>query len=158
VPADDKLLEVQGDTPYFHLGGPLADAANLIPSTSCRPRIYCNRTATGLVQASTQRTQQLLDVGKNAAKRLNFRTCQYGMKWRMRNLQGGGRWFEPSIAHLEKSCKGWHFAGKKKGPENASRPFYCNRTATRTGLGSRDGPQRRFHRFDCGVLHVGQDM
>jgi hypothetical protein len=44
----------------------------------------------------------MLDLGKNAAKRLNYRTCQYGMKWGMWNLQGGGRWFESSIAHLRK--------------------------------------------------------
>ena len=31
---DDKLLEVQADTPYVYLGRPLADATNLIPSTS----------------------------------------------------------------------------------------------------------------------------
>ena len=33
---DDKLLEVQGDTLYYyaHLGRPLAEAANLIPSTN----------------------------------------------------------------------------------------------------------------------------
>jgi hypothetical protein len=65
--------------------------------------IYCNRTATETVQVGTQRTQQMLDVGKNAAKQLNYRTSQYGMEWGIWNLQGGGRWFEPSIAHLEKA-------------------------------------------------------
>jgi hypothetical protein len=62
-------------------------------------RIYYNRTATGTVRVGTRWTQQMLDVGKNAAKQLNCRTGQYGMKRRIWNLQGGGRWFEPSIAH-----------------------------------------------------------
>jgi len=36
VPADDKLFEVQANTPHYyaHHGGPFTDAANLIPSTS----------------------------------------------------------------------------------------------------------------------------
>jgi hypothetical protein len=34
VPAEDKLLEVQGDTSYVHLGRPLGDARNLIPSAN----------------------------------------------------------------------------------------------------------------------------
>jgi hypothetical protein len=87
---------------------------------------YCNRTATGLVQFGTRQTQQMIDVGKNAAKQPNYRTCQYGMKWGMWNLQGGGRWFEPSIAHLEKSCKKQYFADKERGRGYASWPSYCN--------------------------------
>ena len=49
-------------------------------------------------------------------------------------LQGGGRWFEPSIAHLEKAaiCRG--NAAQVRGPEYASRlPLlqpYCNPTGT----------------------------
>jgi hypothetical protein len=62
--------------------------------------MYCNRTVTGMVQFGTQRTQQMLDEGKNAAKQPDQRTCQYGMKRRIWNLQGGGRWYESSIAHL----------------------------------------------------------
>jgi hypothetical protein len=50
----------------------------------------------------------MLDVGKNAAKLLNFRTYQFGMKWETWNLQGGGRWFKSSIAHLGNSCKRRH--------------------------------------------------
>jgi hypothetical protein len=43
VPTYDKLLEIHGDKPYYaHLGRPLAEAADLIPSTNCRPRMYCN--------------------------------------------------------------------------------------------------------------------
>jgi hypothetical protein len=36
VPTDDKLLEDQGDTPYYyaHLGHTLAGAGSLIPSTN----------------------------------------------------------------------------------------------------------------------------
>jgi hypothetical protein len=43
VPADDTLLEVQGATPYIYLGCPPADGGNLIPTTSCRSRMYCNQ-------------------------------------------------------------------------------------------------------------------
>jgi hypothetical protein len=50
----------------------------------------------------------MLDVGKNAAKQVKYRTSQYGMRWVKWNLQGGGRWFKSSIAHLTKR----HFAGK----------------------------------------------
>jgi hypothetical protein len=64
-------------------------------------------------------------------------------------LQGGGRWFKSSIAHLKKSCKGRFFAGKKSEPGRVSWLSYCNRTATRTGTGSRHGSQRRSHRDDC---------
>jgi hypothetical protein len=46
----------------------------------------------------------MLDVGKTAAKQLNYRTYQYGMKRETWNLQGGGRWFEPSIAHQGKAA------------------------------------------------------
>jgi hypothetical protein len=34
VTADEKLLGALGDTPYAHLGRPLADAGNYIPSTN----------------------------------------------------------------------------------------------------------------------------
>jgi hypothetical protein len=61
-------------------------------------------TATGTVQFGTQRTQQMVDVGKTAAKQPDHRTGQYGMKWETWNLQGGGRWFESSIAHFEKAA------------------------------------------------------
>jgi hypothetical protein len=53
VAADDKLLEVQADTPdyYARLGHPLVDTGSLILSTNCRPRTYCNpycnRASTG---------------------------------------------------------------------------------------------------------------
>jgi len=40
-------LGAQADTPYYaHLGRPLADGGSLIPSTNCRPRMYCNRADT----------------------------------------------------------------------------------------------------------------
>ena len=42
--------------------------------------------------------------------------------------------------------------------ERAGIRFLAPFTATRTGHGSRDGTQRRFHRLDCGVLHVGEDV
>ena len=46
---DDEFLEIQGDAPYYYayLGRPLAEAADLIPSSSCRPLMYCNRASTG---------------------------------------------------------------------------------------------------------------
>jgi len=31
---------------YAHLAHPLTEAANLAPSTNCRPRMYCNRAGT----------------------------------------------------------------------------------------------------------------
>jgi hypothetical protein len=40
----------------------------------------------------------MLDTGKTAAKRLNYRKCQYAMRLQVCNLQGG-RWLEPVIAH-----------------------------------------------------------
>jgi hypothetical protein len=73
----------------------------------------------------------VLAAGKNAAKQLNYRTCQYGMKWGMWNLQGGGRWFEPSIAHYRKSGV---FAGKTfeqdEGPGTKPGPVCSNGAAT----------------------------
>src|SRR5215217_9173018 len=70
-------------------------------------------------------------------------------------LQGGGRWFKSSIAHLENTCKTRHFALTERGPGSASRPFCCNRAATRARLTLR---QHRFHRVGGGVLHVGKDV
>jgi hypothetical protein len=56
--------------------------------------MYCNRTATRTVWFGTQRTQKIFGAGKNAAKRLIYRTWQYATKCRMWNLQGGvlSRW------------------------------------------------------------------
>ena len=55
-------------------------------------------------------------------------------------------------------AKGGILQARREGRDKLPGPIYCNRSATRTGPGSRDGPQRRFHRVDCGVLHVGQDV
>ena len=42
--------------------------------------IYCNRTATRPVQASTQRTSGRQELHKIPANQHNFRTRQYGLK------------------------------------------------------------------------------
>jgi hypothetical protein len=73
-------------------------------------------------------------------------------------LQGGGRWFEPSIVHLESTWKQGYFANMERGPGVAAWPFYCNRTATRAEPNSRSGSQRCFHCVSRGILHVGQDV
>jgi hypothetical protein len=59
---------------------PLADAGSIIPSTSRRPPMYCNRTATGLIRAGTQRTQDWLSHTENRLNKRNFRTHQYGLE------------------------------------------------------------------------------
>ena len=46
VLADDKLLELQAETLYIYLACALAEAADLILSMSCRPRMYCNQADT----------------------------------------------------------------------------------------------------------------
>ena len=69
---------------WRYVGGSCGDATAGSPSFRSRREISLpawERTATGTVQRSTQRTQQVLDVGKNAAKQLNYRTSQYGRKW-----------------------------------------------------------------------------
>ena len=45
MPAEDKVLEVHADTSgyyYAYHARPLAEAEDFMPSTSCRPRTYCN--------------------------------------------------------------------------------------------------------------------
>ena len=37
---------------HAYLGHPLTDAQSRIPSTSCRPRMYCNPSADGLLEAA----------------------------------------------------------------------------------------------------------
>jgi hypothetical protein len=50
------LRSVEAPYYYAHLAHPLTEAAKLTLSTSRRPRMYCNRTATGLIRTSTQWT------------------------------------------------------------------------------------------------------
>jgi hypothetical protein len=45
-------------------------------------------------------------------------------------LQGGGRWFEPSIAHLEITWKLGYFERAERRPGYAPLPSCCNRAAT----------------------------
>jgi hypothetical protein len=40
---------------------------------------YCNRTATGLVQAGTQRTHAFYEIAENPANKPNYRTHQDGL-------------------------------------------------------------------------------
>ena len=40
---------------------------------------YCNRTATGLVQASTQRTKVVSNIAENPINKPNIRTHQDGL-------------------------------------------------------------------------------
>jgi hypothetical protein len=69
-------LGAQADTPYYaHLGRPLADGGSLIPSTNCRPRMYCTtRAATGLIRTGTQWTKRFLQIIENRLSKRNFRT------------------------------------------------------------------------------------
>ena len=89
-------------------------------------------TATGLVRVGTRRTQEILNVGKNAAKQPNYRTCQYSMRCGMWNSQGGGRCFESSSAHVRKILHKAVFRGQG---EKAGIRFlaltYCIFTAPR---------------------------
>jgi hypothetical protein len=57
VTADDSCLGALGDKPHAHLGHPLTEAGNLIPNMNRRLPMYCNRTATGLIRASTHWTK-----------------------------------------------------------------------------------------------------
>jgi hypothetical protein len=50
----------------------------------------------------------VLGENNNAANHHNYRTGQYALEHGILNLQGGGRWFKSSIAHLKER----HFAGK----------------------------------------------
>jgi hypothetical protein len=79
VPAEDKVLEVQADTPYYyaHHGRPLTDDVSLIPSTNCGHECTATRTATGLVRAGTQWTKRLRQIIENRLNERNFRTHQY---------------------------------------------------------------------------------
>ena len=61
------------ELPYAQPGNPLTDAANLTPSTSCRPRMYCNRTATGLIHTGTQWTKRHRQIIENRIDKRNFR-------------------------------------------------------------------------------------
>ena len=62
VTTDDRLLRALLGTSYGHLLHSLADVGSLIPGTLKGPRTYCNRTATGLVQAGTQQTNAFLEI------------------------------------------------------------------------------------------------
>ncbi len=80
MPADDKLLEVQGDTPHIYLDRPPADAANLIPSTNCRPPMYrnpyCNRVDTHWYTMD----KAILQITENPLNERTFRTHQDGLE------------------------------------------------------------------------------
>src|SRR5829696_10558630 len=122
---------------------------------SCRARFMCsNRAATwvNILKTWEERKHENMYICRNFANIGNI------LQSVMLLLQGGGRWFEPSIAHLETSCKQRYFVGTERGPGVAAWPFYCNRTATRAEPNSRSGSQRRFHRVSRGILHVGQDV
>ncbi len=69
------------DKPHAHLGHPLTEAKNLIPSTNCR--LYActaTRTATGLVRTGTQWTKGSLWIIENRLNKANYRTHQDGLE------------------------------------------------------------------------------
>ena len=81
--ANDKLLEVQADASYFyvHLRRPLADAANLSSSAQIADHACtATRTATRLLQDSTQWTNCLARSTENRISKRNFRTHQYRLE------------------------------------------------------------------------------
>ncbi len=61
---------------YAHLGRLLADAGSLIPSTSCGPRMYCNRASTRWYTMDKV-TPQIIE---NRLNKRNFRTHQDGLE------------------------------------------------------------------------------
>ncbi len=75
--ADDKLLEVQVDTPYYST--PTSIVASPTPQIFSRARIAdhpctATRTATGLIRTGTQWTKGSLQIIENRANKRNFRT------------------------------------------------------------------------------------
>jgi hypothetical protein len=97
----------------------------------------------------------MFNVDKSAAKRLNYRTCQYGTgdgkHTRRRALVRTQH--RPLIEILQKtnSCR-WETE-----PGSVFWSFYCNRIETRTESSSQHGSQGCFHRVG-GVLHVREYM
>src|SRR5918998_3303328 len=58
--------------------------------------IYCNRTATGLVQPSTQRTKVVPKIANNPINKPNYRTHQDALERTTSDCgTGEGRGFEP---------------------------------------------------------------
>lgn len=71
---------LRGDVPILTLG-PYAPAHPSFSQAPTNPKKYCNRTATGPIQAGTRRTGSLANISKNPAKQGNYRTQRYGPKW-----------------------------------------------------------------------------
>ncbi len=76
-----SLRESLGDKPYYaHLGHHLTGAGTLIPSMVDDHECTATRTATGLVQASTQWTSSLARSTENRLNKHNFRTHKDGLE------------------------------------------------------------------------------
>ena len=99
--------------------------------------MYCNRTATRPVRAGTQRTPNRLRRAENPIGRLICRAHKDGLARTLANLQGGGRWFEPSIAHYKTPAKQRFLYMKSEARDTLLAPF----TATRLERAGIHGPR-----------------
>jgi len=88
---------------------------------------YCNRGGTGRY---TTDIHHCVRVGFLAQLKEMAGYSGTHRNTRAPFLQGGGRWFEPSIAHSRSTCKQRYLAGTEIRPGSASRPFCCGLKST----------------------------
>jgi hypothetical protein len=74
VPNRWHLIEFAHSRVIARKTAALANAASLSLATSWEPRMYCNRTATGLVQGSTKRTKEVCRIAEMSINKRNSRT------------------------------------------------------------------------------------